>query len=91
MHYEWVSLTQRWPSAVGIILTFSPSTQEEGRQHSPAAILLEPLCRDPPWLSAAGSCNAASLPLHARLDSKTLPHAACIRIKKPLNLGKEKL
>lgn len=65
--------------------------QREGRQHGPAAIPLEPLYRDPPWLSAAHGCNAASLPLHARLIAETLTHAACIRIKKPLNLGKEKL
>lgn len=63
----------------------------EGRQRGPAVTLLEPLYRDPPRLSAAHSCSAASLPLHARLLSKTLTHAACIRIKKTLNLGKEKL
>lgn len=63
---------------------------EDGwRQHSPAAMLLEPLLREPPWLQH--SCNAASLPLHACLIAETLTRAACIRIKKPLNLGKEKL
>lgn len=95
MHRKWVGLTQTCPSAVGISLIFSLSTrrgmQREGRQRGPAIILLEPLYRDPPLLSAAHRCNAASLPLHTRLISKTLTHAACIRIKKPLNLRKEKL
>ena len=96
MRQKQAGLTQTCPSVVGISLMFlSPRTsrgmQQEGRQRGPAVILPEPLHRDPPSLSAAHRCNAASLPLHARLISKTLTHAACIRIKKPLNLGKEKL
>lgn len=89
-------LNAKVPFCSGISLILPLSTrrrmQREGRQHSPAAIPLEPLYgEDPPWLSAAQGCNAASLPLHARLTAQTLTHAACIRIKKPLNLRKEKL